>query len=510
MRFTSGLAAFAAVATLASCHSTPAPQVAGPTATLDAGKVQGAAVGDLLVFKGIPFAAPPVGTLRWRAPQPVAHWTGVRSATAIGAACAQPHVSDEPWARVGPQSEDCLFLNIWQPTKGASGNAGGKLPVMVFIHGGSFRAGSGGVPLYDGSALAKRGVVIVTINYRLGRLGFFAHPALSKESTDGLLGNFGLMDQIASLRWVQANITAFGGDPRNVTIFGESAGAVSVQALMASPPAKGFFARAISESGGGFSLAGTMKAAEAAGQQWAAKQGLQDATPEQLRALPVAQVATADELQGAMVDGKIVTASPTRAFIKQEQADVALMIGGNSYEFSLAGLTDAAKPILGASYAPLLDDYRTQGGSRATPEANLAIQAVAIQPSRYLAERQAAKGQPAYTYYFTQQAASERATLPGAVHGGELSYLFGTRLNAETWDAADEKVSKLMGDYWVRFAKTGDPNGPGAPKWEAVTPTSARYMVLNADAHMADPTALELKVQAAGVRTATLIFGAPK
>ncbi len=506
MSFKAACIALAAVTGLASCGSMSASDGAAPAATLDTGRVQGEKSGDLAVFRGIPYAAPPTGNLRWRAPQPVAHWTGVRPATAVGPACPQPHVSDEPWARVGPQSEDCLYLNIWQPVKRAQG----KLPVMVFIHGGSFRAGSGGVPLYDGSALAKRGAVIVTINYRLGRLGFFAHPALTKEGAGGLLGNYGLMDQMEALRWVQRNIAQFGGDPKNVTIFGESAGAVSVQALMASPEARGLFAKAISQSGGGFSLAPAMKAAEAGGQQWATQQGLADATPDQLRAIPVDKVATAANLLGPMIDGTVLKDSPTKAFMTKEQADVPLMIGGNSWEASLAGLDASARPVLGAAYAGLLEDYRASGPSRAGAEADLAVQAVAIQPSRYLAERQAAKGQRAYAYYFTQQPASERTTKPGAEHGGELSYLFGARLNAETWDAADEKTSRMMGDYWVRFARTGDPNGGGAPVWAPVTPASARYMRLSAEAAMADPTPLELRTHRAGVNSATRIWGPAK
>jgi para-nitrobenzyl esterase len=183
------------------------------------------------------------------------------------------------------------------------------------------------------------------------------------------------------------------------------------------------------------------------------------------------------------------------------------MIGGNSNEFSLGGLTLAANLTLGGAYKGLLEEYKAAPQTRVGAEGDLAIQAVAIQPSRYLAERQAARGQKAYTYYFTQQPASERATKPGSEHGGELSYLFGTKLNAETWDAADEKVSKLMGDYWVRFAKTGDPNGAGAPKWEPVTASSSRYMTLSSDARMTDFTALENKVHDAGVASATRIWG---
>jgi len=503
MAFKAGLAA-AALLGLTACSSTPGASSSGPTATLDTGIVQGTSENSLAVFRGIPYAAAPVGNLRWRAPQPLAKWTGVRAATEVGAACPQATTSTEPWARVGTQSEDCLFLNIWTPSQAASA----KLPVMFFIHGGSFRAGAGGVPLYDGTALAKRGAVIVTINYRLGRLGFFAHPALTRENTDGYLGNYGLMDQVEALRWVKRNIAQFGGDPANVTIFGESAGAVSVQALVASPEAKGLVAKAISQSGGGFTLAPTLKASEAQGESWAAKQGLPNATAEQLRAIPTEKIPSLDA-GGPMIDGKTVTDSPTKTFILKEQAAIPMILGGNSWEASLPGLDMAARPILGTAYSTLLEEYKANP-SRAGAEADMAVQAVAIQPSRYLAERQAALGQPAYTYYFTQQPESERATKPGAEHGGELSYLFGTRLNAEKWDAADEKTSKLMGDYWFNFAKTGNPNSPGAPVWEPVTATSSRYMHLYADARTADFTALENKTKDAGVASARRIWGAEK
>ena len=232
--------------------------LAAPTARLDAGVVEGAAQGDVAVYRGIPYAGSASGAFRWRAPQPVKPWTGVRAATTNGAACMQPHLSDDPWAQVGAQSEDCLFLNVFGPA------AKPKAPeaVMVFIHGGSFIRGSGGVPLYDRDpALAlSAAAIVVTINYRLGRFGYFAHPALTAENADGgRLGNYGLMDQIAALQWVQKNIAAFGGDPKKVTVFGESAGAVAVQMLTTTQAAKGLFVRAISESGGGTAAAAAIR-----------------------------------------------------------------------------------------------------------------------------------------------------------------------------------------------------------------------------------------------------------
>ena len=255
---------FGLIATLAMAplHATAA---AGPQVMLDTGAVQGVDRDSVSAFLGVPYAAPPVGPLRWRAPRPAAPWTSVRKADHFGDACPQVKIMRAAWAQVGPTSEDCLFLNVWRPDQGGAA----PLPVMVFIHGGAFTLGAAGVPLYDGANLARRGAVIVTLNYRLGRLGFFAHPALTAEDPGGLLGNYGLMDQIAALQWVQRNIARFGGDPRNVTLFGESAGAGSVQVLMASPLADGLFAKAISESGAGLAhvppIRGTATSAEAEG-----------------------------------------------------------------------------------------------------------------------------------------------------------------------------------------------------------------------------------------------------
>ena len=483
---------------------------AGPMAKLDSGVVEGAAGDGVLIFKGIPFAASTAGAMRWRAPQPVAPWTGVKAATSFGAACPQPHLSDAAWANVGPQSEDCLFLNVWRPAKveKPSGDA-----VMVFIHGGSFTRGAGGVPLYDGSALAKRGVVVVTINYRLGRLGYFAHPALTKENADGgRLGNYGFMDQIAALQWVQRNIAALGGDPKKVTVFGESAGAVAVQMLTVSPAAKGLFVRAIEESGGGTAAAAAIRGGpltgEAFGASWAAGVGFKDATPAQLRSIPAADVLKAGPV-GPMIDGVMVVRSPGDVYRKGEQLRVGLMAGGNSHEASLFGENLASvKPALGAAYPDLLEGMKAAPHSKAGPESDLITQGLAIQPARYLVQRNAAAGLPAYSYYFGQVAASERAAAKGADHGWELSYLFGTRLEHETWDATDEHVSKLMGDYWVNFAKTGDPNSPGAPNWAPVTKTASPQMVFDASPHTAQPTALEDKIEAANVAVATKAWDA--
>lgn len=477
---------------------------AAPTAKLDSGVIEGAPAGDLLVFKGVPFAATTAGPNRWRAPQPVAAWKGVRPATSFGAACPQPHLSDAAWAKVGPQSEDCLFLNVWRPARVEKGGDA----VMVFIHGGSFTRGSGGVPLYDGTALAKRGVVVVTINYRLGRFGYFAHPALTKENADGMVGNYGFMDQIAALKWVQRNIAALGGDPKKVTVFGESAGAVAVQMLTVSPAAKGLFVRAIEESGGGTAAAAAIRGGpltgEAFGASWAAGVGFKDATVEQLRSIPVADVLKAGPV-GPMVDGVLIIRSPGDVYRRGEQLRVGLMAGGNSHEASLFGDNVATvKPALGAAFPALLEEMRNAPHSKAGPESDLITEAAGIEPARYLVQHNAAAGLPAYSYYFDQVAASDRMQARGADHGWELSYLFGTRLEQETWDDTDKHVSQLMGDYWVRFAKTGDPNGAGAPRWEAVTKSASPQMVFNASPHSVQPTLLEQKIEA------TVVAGAEK
>ncbi len=499
------LAAGAATAIAAAAH-------AGPTAKLDAGTVEGSAQGDVAAYRGIPSAGPASGAFRWRAPQPVKAWAGVRPATANGAACMQPHLSDDPWAQVGAQSEDCLFLNVFGPA------AKPKAPeaVMVFIHGGSFIRGSGGVPLYDGTALAKRGVIVVTINYRLGRFGYFAHPALTAENADGgRLGNYGLMDQIAALQWVQKNIAAFGGDPKNVTVFGESAGAVAVQMLTTTQAAKGLFVRAIAESGGGTAAAAAIRGPgltyETVGAAWAKGAGVTDPTPANLRAIPAADVLKTGPA-GPMVDGVMILRSPGDTYRKGQQLKVGLMIGGNSHEASLFGENAAvAKAGLGSAYPAILEEAKAQPHpTKAGPESDLITQSAAIQSSRYLAQKNAALGLPSYSYYFDEVAGSDRAKAKGTDHGGELSFLFGTRIDKEVWDDQDRHVSQLMGDYWTRFAKTGDPNGKGAANWAPVTKTASPYMHFDANPHSAQPTPLEDHIEAAAVAVAEKAWDAQK
>ena len=445
--------------------------------TIDTGALQGARSGDTIVFKGIPYAAPPVGAMRWRPPALPAEWQGTRDATRYGAACPQGPEHKEPWAQVGAMSEDCLFLNVWRPARA------GRYPVMVFIHGGGFTYGAAGVPLYNGAALAARGAVIVTINYRLGRLGFFAHPALTKESPDGQLGNYAIMDQVAALHWVRRNVATFGGDPANVTLFGESAGAGSVHILMGSPVAKGLFQKAISESGAGgsalFPIRGGALNAEAIGQLWAKSVGLDDATAAQLRAVPLADVVR-NGRAFPFIDGKVVAHSPGEPFYRDAAMRIPLIIGGNSNESSLGGMTEAAaKALLGKDFDSLREGYVAMTGKPvAAATIDLAEDAGFVMPSFALADRHAAAGNPAYVYEFDQVPVDQRAGAAGTDHGGELEYVFGTRPVEHRWDARDATVSKMMGDYWVRFARTGDPNGRGTPRWPRVTDLPTAYLAI--------------------------------
>ena len=455
---------------LAAASSARSQTKAAPVA-LDSGSVVGMIEGPVTVFKGIPYAAPPVAALRWKAPRPAIRWTGIREARHFGAACPQSPEHKELWAQVGPMSEDCLFLNVWRPT------GAGTYPVMMFLHGGGFTYGAAGVPLYDGAALAKRGAVIVTINYRLGRLGFFAHPALTREDPTGSLGNYAIMDQIAALQWVRRNIAQFGGNPANVTLFGESAGAGSVQILMGSPAATGLFHKAISESGAGssalFPIRGGALNAEKVGEGWADSLGLKNATADQLRAVPLTEVVK-NGRAFPFIDGKVVVRSPGDPFYRGEQMRIPLIIGGNSNESTLGGMTEAAaKSLLGTDFPALLEGYVAMTSKApAAAAVDLAEDAGFVLPSFALADRQAATGSKAFAYYFDQVPVDQRASAAGTPHGGELEYVFGTKPAESRWDARDEAVARMMGDYWVRFARTGDPNGAGAPRWPAVTSAS--------------------------------------
>lgn len=437
----------------------------------EAGEVAGSVEKDAVSFLGIPFAAPPVGALRWRAPQPVAPWRGVLSAKTFGKDCIQEPMKFAPEAGyLNPTSEDCLYLNIWRPVAETR-----SLPVMVWIHGGAFIMGAGSYPSYNGAQLARQGVVLVTVNYRLGRFGTFAHPALSREQAGQPLANYGLLDQIAALRWVQANIAAFGGDPRNVTIFGQSAGASSVNFLMTSPLARGLFAKAISESGGASSGLKPLAAAEADGKAWAEAVGVMRDDATVLRALPADTVLGAPVSMPAfpVIDGEIVTSSTDNAFRAGLALKVPYIVGANSYEESLArwlpGIQEKYVAGLGAAAPTLLRAYTSDGTPRERALGNLWGEANMVEPARFRAKYLAKSGAHVWFYHYSYVPEALRETTPGAGHDAEIEMVFRNPSVASQsgWTAGDDATARTVSGYWVNFARTGDPNGPGLKSWPA-------------------------------------------
>ncbi|MGZ3401995.1 MAG: carboxylesterase/lipase family protein [Phenylobacterium sp.] len=462
---------------------------AADTVKVAQGELHGATAGTVTSFKNIPFAAPPVGDLRWRPPQAPKAWSGVRDATKLGPQCWQMR---QVTGDVN-QSEDCLQLNVWTP---AGFKPGAKIPVMVFIHGGSFTGGSGTNALYDGTHFAERGVVLVTVNYRLGRLGFFAHPALSAEQPSGPLANYGMMDNLAALKWVQDNIAAFGGDPRNVTAFGESAGGILINDLMASPKATGLFAKAISESGFGRIPGLPMAQAEKIGVTYASGLGVTASGADalkQLRALSPEQLSKAAGQITPILDGAVLPEGPAAAFAAGREQKVPYIAGGNSWEASLFA---TATPLDRAG--ALRDKIVAAYGSPSNPQFaqwDLSTESLVIEPDRLLARLHVRNGQKAWVYYDSYIPASQRATIHGLSHGGELAYVFsnlpetertiGTRtVPAATAD--DRKLSASMTDAWVAFAKKTDPSTPAAA-WPAYTPATDVAEEFGADGVHARP-----------------------
>ncbi|HEV7384675.1 MAG TPA: carboxylesterase family protein [Phenylobacterium sp.] len=445
-----------------------------PTVRVAQGEARGVAEDGVAVFKGLPYAAPPVGPLRWRPPQAPRKWTGLRDAAAFGPDCVQKRGGWDPTQSKLPVSEDCLTLNVWAPA--AKGPA---RPVMVWIHGGGFTMGSGSQPLFDGAKLARRGIVVVTLNYRLGRFGFFAHPALAAENPGAATGNYGLMDQVAALQWVRRNIAAFGGDPAKVTIFGESAGGGSVIQLMLMAPARGLFRAAAAESGGGRDDWPTLAGAERAGVAFAAKSGVvgSDAgAAERLRGLPPATLLGGldllspepDTYSGPMIDGRLVTTRASAGFAADRQARVPFLVGANSNELGmipapfLAPMTAALAKQLGADRDAVVRAY----GSREAYDAHLTSDMTFVEPARFLAGQTAGRGQLTWLYSFGYVPTALRPGQTGAGHASELAFVFGNLdVLIKPATAEDEAAAVLVGDYWTAFAKTGDPNGPGRPAW---------------------------------------------
>ncbi len=508
---------------VAAIGAAPAAQSQAPaTVRVDTGELQGVVADDVLSFKGIPFAAPPVGELRWRPPQPAARWTGVRQASGIrgelhagtrfgvpppgaGArAGAPPAQGTAPAPAPAPPaaapagqapSEDCLYLNVWRPADPAARN----LPVMVWFYGGGFVGGSSSSPNTSGVGFAKQGVILVSLNYRVGRFGFFAFPALSREHPDETKGNYAYMDQIAALQWVRRNIAAFGGNPDNVTIFGFSAGGVSVHSMLASPQARGLFHKAIVESGGSRDSVLTARpmskdgvdpnypvSAETIGIQFARSMGIEgtdQAALAKLRGLSAEQVLRGAPAQPGtnapsyettpILDGKLITETAESAYKARRQPRVPLLLGSNSADTAGNRIRAATKDELFARFGK----WSAQAKAAYDPDGSTDLATLVsranddfgqAEPARFAANAFAANGSPVYLYRFSYvQSALREKLRAGAPHGGEISYVFGTLTAGPgaTPSPEDLAVSRLAQSYWVNFAKTGDPNGAGLPPW---------------------------------------------
>ncbi len=491
-------------AALAASAVSAAP--ASTVVKVETGQLQGAADNGVVAFKGIPFAEQPVGDLRWRPPQKAKAWTGVRPALKNGHDCLQAEVKGDPGMGTD-LGEDCLFLNVWRPAEASSK----KLPVMVWIYGGGLVNGGSQPAIYQGDQFAREGVVFVSINYRLGRFGFFAHPALSAEHPDELKGNYAYMDQLAALQWVQRNIAAFGGDPKQVTLFGESAGGFSVHTMVASPLAKGLFQRAIVESGGGRGAEGpafTVKAGEATGIAFAKAQGVEgsDAVAlAKLRALPAAAVtgnlnmftsgANAMTYPGPMTDGKLLVETPQAAYLARHQAKVALMVGANGADlgFNASPTMDALMAPFGANKAKALAAYDPEGtGNLARVRSKVGMDQLMEEPARFDAKTFAAQGLPAYEFRFDYVGDALKARSPnGAPHASEIPYVFDkygqgyiamvTPTHSGDASAKDKAVARTIHSYWLNFAKTGDPNGAGLPHWPRYDAAKDELMLFRGD-----------------------------
>jgi para-nitrobenzyl esterase len=457
----------------------------GAVVAVTSGKISGALANyGGAVFKGIPFAQPPTGELRWREPLPPKPWTGVRDATAFGPACVQS-------GGQGTNSrEDCLYLNVWTPQWPAKpGNA-----VMVWIHGGGNFAGASSELTFDGERLARQGVVLVTVNYRLGVFGFLAHPELTRESPHHVSGNYGLLDQILALRWVHDNIARFGGDPGKVTIFGESAGSLDINVLLASPLSKGLFQRAIGESGPVVAPP-PLAEGEKKGESLAGRLNL-TASPvlEKLRAVPSADLLKAagqglsflGATLGVVVDGWVFPESPMKVFSQGHEHPVGLLLGSNSQELQrpFFPMQGTLRQQIERQYGPLAERalalYRLTGAADPAADPELGpVQAQWATDSQFRCGSVAelvwhtTAGHPGYQFQFSRSEPGKEAL--GAPHGSEVPYVFGT-LSSSRYNAADREASAAMQEYWTNFAKTGDPNGGKLPRWPRFDPSARAYL----------------------------------
>jgi len=492
--------------------STNTDASANPTVQTSAGTLRGLTEADADVFKGIPYAAAPVGEFRWRPPQPFPAWQGVKGATKFCADCAQAGWPRQAGKIRENTSEDCLFLNIWRP---AAAKQGAKLPVMVWIYGGGFVGGGSSYPETFGTQFAKQGVILVNFNYRLGRLGHFAFPALSAEHPNEPKGSYAYMDQIAALKWVQQNIAAFGGDPKNVTIFGESAGGVSVHSLLTIPSAKGLFQKAIIESGGGRDGVLSSRpidkenadkyypvSAETIGVNFAAKHGIQGKDADalaKLRSLSVEDIVDNGQesngqggaliYAGPILDGKLVVETFEQAYKAGRQIRVPIIIGSNSAEVPAGFVNARSKDELLAQFEPVKKEmtaaYDPDGKTDFAQMLSMVnTDKVWAEPARFTASAVTAKGDKAYVYLFSYVAAAMQQRMRfGAGHASEIAYVFDNLMerNGATIAPTDKQVATMINTYWANFAKTSDPNGKGLPKWPVYDPRKNEIIEFRSD-----------------------------
>ena len=453
------------------------------------------------IFKGVPFAAPPVGDLRWKAPQPVPHWKGVRKADDWGPRCIQGLVFADIIQREKSQGEDCLYLNIWAPAKSAK-NSKKKLPVFVWYHGGGFAAGSGSEPRYDGAYLAKQGIVVVDVNYRLGIFGFFSHPELTRESPHKASGNYGMLDQVEALKWVKANIAGFGGDPNSVTIGGESAGSFSVSALMASPLSRGLIHKAIGESGAfaagrSSTLAELpLAASEQVGVTFAKAIGASDLAA--LRAMSAEKIlAQASQPNGGRfspnIDGYFFPTPASEIYAKGQQARIPLLAGWNSSEIGMAVAMNPVKPtpVTFQSQLAMVFKDKVEAAKKAYPAATneeAEVAAAALASDQFIVygtwkwiEEQARTKSPVYRFQFDRVLLEPNGSNRyGAAHAVEIEYAFNTLESKKAaWQPEDRQTAQTMSAYWANFIKTGNPNGHGLPTWPEFGKT---HQVMHLDA----------------------------
>ncbi len=467
---------------------------------VEGGLVSGtmSAKGEIHRFKGIPFAAAPVGPLRWKAPQPVVGWQGVKVCDQFGASPMQNKPapfsmwSEEFLIPAAPISEDCLYANVWTGAKSPKD----KRPVLVWIYGGGFGSGGAAVPIYDGEAMAKKGIIFVSMNYRVGIFGFFAHPELTKESPNHASGNYGLMDQIAGLKWVHNNIAAFGGDPNNVTIAGQSAGSMSVNCLVASPLAKGLFQKAIAESGAEFiGKSSTLSSAEAEGQRLMHAMNL--GSIADLRAVPAEALQQQQgNLRGPIVDGYVLPDAVFNIFTAGKANKISLLTGWNEDEGLLFGpiknaadFTNDMQARYGANAGNLLRYYPAQTDSQAkVSQLNLSRDMIFGVENYTFANVEGGSGAKVYVYRFRRKPPATGEYLKyGAFHTAEVPYAYNNlQFVNRPWEPADHALADLMSRYWANFVRNGNPNGKGFPVWDAYSPGTERVMFLDVSSGMAD------------------------